>query len=57
MCVRRSSGGTPLVGCRVTVLDGDSAVAQAHYARLPPADQEQMKLRCARYGITFVDKP
>jgi hypothetical protein len=33
--------------------DGDATVAQAHYTRLPPGDQEQMKVRCARYGITF----
>jgi len=38
-------------------IDGDSAVAQAHYTKLPPTDQEQMKVRCARYGITFPDKP
>ncbi|MBC7978295.1 MAG: hypothetical protein H7138_25195 [Myxococcales bacterium] len=36
-------------------LDGDTTVAQAHYAKLPPPDQEQMKVRCARYGITFPD--
>jgi hypothetical protein len=36
-------------------LDGDTAVAQAHYAKLPQPDQEQMKIRCARYGITFPD--
>jgi hypothetical protein len=34
-------------------IDGDSAVAQAHYLKLPPADQEQMRVRCARYGIAF----
>jgi hypothetical protein len=38
-------------------IDGDNAVAQAHYAKLPPGDQEQMKVRCARYGITFPDRP
>jgi hypothetical protein len=38
-------------------IDGDTAVAQAHYMKLPPTDQEQMKVRCARYGITFPDKP
>jgi hypothetical protein len=38
-------------------VDGDTAVAQAHYARLPPGDQAQMKTRCARYGIVFPDKP
>ena len=37
--------------------DGDSAVAQAHYAKLPPVDQAQMKTRCARFGVTFADKP
>jgi hypothetical protein len=34
-------------------IDGDVAVAQAHYGRLPPPDQEQMKVRCARYGVAF----
>lgn len=38
-------------------IDGDSAVAQAHYVKLPPADQEQMRTRCARYGIAFADRP
>jgi hypothetical protein len=38
-------------------IDGDSAVAQAHYAKLPPSDQEQMRARCARYGIAFPDRP
>jgi hypothetical protein len=37
-------------------IDGDSVVAQAHYARLPAHDQEQMRVRCARYGIVFADK-
>ena len=26
-------------------------------ANLPPTDQEQMRVRCARYGIKFPDKP
>jgi len=34
-------------------IDGDAAVAQAHYGKLPASDQEQMKVRCARYGVTF----
>jgi hypothetical protein len=34
-------------------IDGDAAVAQAHYPKLPPGDQEQMKVRCARYGVAF----
>jgi hypothetical protein len=38
-------------------IDGDNAVAQAHYVKLPPADQEQMRVRCARYGIAFPDRP
>jgi hypothetical protein len=36
-------------------IDGDSAVAQAHFGKLPPSDQDQMRARCARYGITFAD--
>jgi hypothetical protein len=37
-------------------IDGDSTVAQAHYTRLPALDQEQMRVRCARYGVFFADK-
>jgi hypothetical protein len=37
-------------------IDGDSVVAQAHYARLPAHDQEQMRVRCGRYGVVFADK-
>lgn len=38
-------------------IDGDSATAQASYVKLPPADQAQMRIRCARYGVAFPDKP
>jgi hypothetical protein len=38
-------------------IDGDTAVAQASFVKLPPADQEQMRVRCTRYGITLTDKP
>lgn len=38
-------------------IDGDSAAAQASYVKLPPADQAQMRIRCARYGIAFSDRP
>jgi hypothetical protein len=37
-------------------IDGDSGAAMSYYARLPPADQEQMRTRCARYGVSFGDK-
>jgi hypothetical protein len=37
-------------------IEGDSAVAQAHFARLPAHDQEQMRVRCARYGVAFADR-
>lgn len=37
-------------------IDGDSAEAQKHYQVLPAGDREQMKVRCARYGVTFNDK-
>lgn len=38
-------------------IEGDAAVAQTHYANLPASDQEQMRVRCARYGIKFPDQP
>jgi hypothetical protein len=34
---------------------GDSTEAQAAYAQLPQPDREQMKTRCARYGVSFTD--
>lgn len=34
-------------------IDGDAANAQANFAKLPQGDQEQMRTRCARYGITL----
>jgi hypothetical protein len=33
--------------------DGDTASAQSNFPKLPPADQEQMRTRCARFGVTF----
>lgn len=41
----------------VSCIEGDNAAAQTHYMNLPPSDREQMQVRCARYGITFPDKP
>jgi len=37
--------------------DGDTASAQTHFRTLPPSDQEQMRTRCARYGVTFPNTP
>lgn len=37
--------------------DGDTASAQAYFRNLPPSDQEQMRTRCARYGVTFANTP
>jgi hypothetical protein len=37
-------------------IDGDSTEAQKHYLQLPPSDREQMKVRCARYGVSFNDQ-
>ena len=34
-------------------IQGDSAVAQANYEKLPKFDREQMKARCDRYGVVF----
>jgi hypothetical protein len=38
-------------------IDGDTQVAMMHYAQLPAIDQEQMRVRCARYGVSFPDRP
>jgi hypothetical protein len=34
---------------------GDAAEAQAAYAQLPNPDREQMRTRCARYGVSFTE--
>jgi hypothetical protein len=34
-------------------IDGDSATALASFAKLPPPDQAQMRVRCARFGVVF----
>lgn len=34
-------------------IEGESVVAQQHYLKLPAADRQQMKVRCARYGVSF----
>jgi hypothetical protein len=38
-------------------IDGDTPAAQVNFAKLPAPDQAQMRIRCARYGVTFPDKP
>ena len=38
-------------------IQGDSAIAQQYYEKLPKFDREQMKTRCDRYGVTFKDPP
>ncbi len=37
-------------------IDGDNDTAQSSFLLLPVADREQMKQRCARYGVTFAEK-
>jgi hypothetical protein len=34
---------------------GDPAEAQAAFVQLPKPDREQMKTRCARYGVSFTE--
>ncbi len=34
-------------------IDGDSAEATRRFGDLPVRDREQMRVRCARYGVTF----
>jgi hypothetical protein len=36
---------------------GDTAEAQAAYVQLPNPDREQMRTRCARYGVSFTEPP
>lgn len=38
-----------------TCIQGDNAVSQQYYEKLPKFDREQMKQRCDRYGVTFKD--
>jgi hypothetical protein len=38
-------------------IDGDTATAVASFGKLPAPDQAQMRVRCARYGVAFPDKP
>jgi hypothetical protein len=38
-------------------IQGDSAIAQAHYERLPAFDRDQMRTRCDRYGVVFKEPP
>ncbi|CAN5897711.1 hypothetical protein BH11MYX2_BH11MYX2_06230 [soil metagenome] len=33
----------------------DATTAQKHYLLLPPGDRETMRIRCARYGVTFTE--
>jgi hypothetical protein len=34
-------------------IDGDTATALASFTKLPPPDQAQMRVRCARYSVSF----
>jgi hypothetical protein len=34
-------------------ITGEEGVAREHYAMLPPRDQQQMSVRCKRYGVEF----
>jgi hypothetical protein len=34
-------------------ITGDEGMAREHYAMLPARDQEQMSVRCRRYGVEF----
>jgi len=38
-------------------IEADSAEAQKYFNLLPGPDREQMKTRCARYGVTFSEPP
>jgi hypothetical protein len=38
-------------------IENDAPEAQKHYNLLPKGDRDQMKTRCARYGVTFTEPP
>lgn len=38
-------------------LEGEGADAQKWFVLLPEPDRNQMKVRCARFGVTFTDPP
>lgn len=38
-------------------IENDGVEAQKHFNLLGKADREQMKTRCARYGVTFTEPP
>jgi hypothetical protein len=38
-------------------IENDQPEAQKYFNLLPGADREQMKTRCARYGVTFTEPP
>jgi thioredoxin-like negative regulator of GroEL len=38
-------------------IEGDTTVAQRWFDKLPPADREQMKIRCDRYEVSFREPP
>jgi hypothetical protein len=38
-------------------IDGDATTAVASFGKLPAQDQAQMRVRCARYGVAFPDRP
>lgn len=38
-------------------IESDQSESQKYFNLLPAPDREQMKTRCARYGVTFTDPP
>lgn len=38
-------------------IENDQAESQKYFNLLPAPDREQMKTRCARYGVTFLEPP
>lgn len=38
-------------------IENDAAESQKYFNQLPAPDREQMKTRCARYGVTFTEPP
>jgi hypothetical protein len=57
--LQKSPGNARMLRILVSAacIEGDGPEAQKHFGELSASDREQMKTRCAKYGVTFTDPP
>jgi hypothetical protein len=57
--LKQAAGNARMLRIMVSTacIENDATEAQKHYNLLGKADREQMKTRCARYGVAFIDPP